>query len=219
MGYFDENKSDIEVLLNGKIIALHSTSTSTYDDENNVLKINLTDGISNWNEIHHSAINYSVEKTLYDVMQDIFRKCYKNNNLLLSDIISNLSDTIVYGVSSQEYKYDNNISANLYETSIMTYLTSIKIPKFTLQEGDLETSLNKILAVAQLCCCVGYQGSQYDIRLYSARPLATKEEKKSSNIIYIMPQKQSTKFEQDIIPLNKYRDIRFEGSGISFVEG
>ena len=173
------------ISINDKEIQHHITVDSPYYNNKNLLELDLTNSLSQWDNIKFSGFTYEFVETLYGVLTNILKK-----NLSLELSIDGMLDTVI------------NIGSE--DVTVKQYLERIIVEDVEVVESSLREAVDKICNIALLQVIENDNG---EIKFISARPLATQDELDTAKVIPLRMQKSD--FEYEILLSNKYEDVDF----------
>lgn len=188
LGYLNAYLFTLELLLNGKAVQKHISTNSPLYTSDRMINLDLTDELSLWDSIKVRSEDFSVGKTLYDVV--IYLATYYPS----IDVATMCDKSIVIGNSTNGRSYD----------SISNYLSSISFTNITtLQEGTLREQFEKVCNCAQLSI---YVTRDNEIKFTSARPI----DSQNVGVIVIPFKKQYSRPDYDLLVSNRYEDVEFK---------
>ena len=144
-----DNNVNIEILSNGNNIQKHITTDSSYKIESKTIELSLSNKLSSWSKINHSAMGLINECSLYDILK-----------FVLMDSIYNSENEILDMLKSNIFTIDG-------EMTIYQYLTNIKIKYPYLEKSFVRDTIDKICQIAQLNV---YENNDGQIIFSSSRP-------------------------------------------------
>lgn len=184
-GYLNKQTFSIVISINDKEIQHHITVDSPYYNNKNLLELDLTNSLSQWDNIKCSGFSHDFVETLYDIL-----------NTMLS--ISGFDEEEIEGM------LDTVINIGSEDVTVKQYLERIIVEDVEAVESSLREAVDKICNIALLQVIENDNG---EIKFISARPLATQDEKDTAKVIPLRMQKSD--FEYEILLSNEYEDVDF----------
>jgi len=184
-GYLNKQTFSIVISINDKEIQHHITVDSPYYNNKNLLELDLTNSLSQWDNIKCSGFSHDFVETLYDIL-----------NTMLS--ISGFDKEEIEGM------LDTVINIGSEDVTVKQYLERIIVKDVEAVESSLREAVDKICNIALLQVIENDNG---EIKFISARPLATQDEKDTAKVIPLRMQKSD--FEYEILLSNEYEDVDF----------
>jgi len=184
-GYLNKQTFSIVISINDKEIQHHITVDSPYYNNKNLLELDLTNSLSQWDNIKCSGFSHDFVETLYDIL-----------NTMLS--ISGFDEEEIEGM------LDTVINIGSEDVTVKQYLERIIVEDVETVESSLREAVDKICNIALLQVIENDNG---EIKFISARPLATQDEKDTAKVIPLRMQKSD--FEYEILLSNEYEDVDF----------
>jgi len=184
-GYLNKQTFSIVISINDKEIQHHITVDSPYYNNKNLLELDLTNSLSQWDNIKCSGFSHDFVETLYDIL-----------NTMLS--ISGFDEEEIEGM------LDTVINIGSEDVTVKQYLERIIVEDVEAVESSLREAVDKICNIALLQVIENDNG---EIKFISARPLATQDEKDNAKVIPLKMQKSD--FEYEILLSNEYEDVDF----------
>jgi len=185
-GYLNKQTFTIVISINDQEVQHHITIESPYYNNQRFLELNLTNSLSQWNNINFLGFSYEFTETLYEVLTSIFSISLD----MESEDVDDMLDTVI------------NIGSE--DITVKQYLNRIIIEDIDLEQSSLREAVDKVCNVALLQVIENDEG---EIKFISARPLATQDEKDNAKVIPLKMQKKE--FEYEILLSNKYEDVDF----------
>lgn len=186
LGYLNMNLFTLYLYVNNKLLQEHISTTNPFYSQNQKLKLELSNDLSNWNNTNIAETAYSSTIRMYGFLTTILNKVRTYTS---AEIDAMLTNKII--------DVDNS------EVSIETYFRDMYISPFTLQSGSVLEALNKICETAQLNCLFDDSGN---LKFYSARPIKFSDEK----VIVIPFEKQFSVLNYSILTDNRYDTVVYE---------
>lgn len=184
-GYLNKQTFSIVISINDKEIQHHITVDSPYYNNKNLLELDLTNSLSQWDNIKCLGFSHDFVVTLYDTL-----------NTMLS--ISGFDEEEIEGM------LDTVINIGGEDVTVKQYLERIIVEDEEIVESSLREAVDKICNIALLQVIENDNG---EIKFISARPLATQDEKYNAKVIPLKMQKSD--FEYEILLSNEYEDVDF----------
>ena len=184
-GYLNQETFAITISINDKEVQHHIASDSPYYNNKNLLELDLTNSLSQWDNIKCLGFSHDFVETLYDTL-----------NTMLS--ISGFDEEEIDGM------LDTVINIGSEDVTVKQYLERIIVEDVETVESSLREAVDKICNIALLQVIENDNG---EIKFISARPLATQDELDTAKVIPLRMQKSD--FEYEILLSNEYEDVDF----------
>lgn len=181
-GIIENSNMKIELYINDNKVQTHTTSDSSYVEEERILRLQLTNGFSKWNKITYVGRPLTSAMYADELLIEVLKTLEYNDN----QIEKSLSNLIVFG--------PNNVTG-----TIKDYLHTIRIPYPYLKSASYRETIDKFCNLAQL----NVYADEDDLPIFvSARPVASVKE--MANAIKIPPAMQISNVSKTIVLKNKY---------------
>ena len=184
-GYLNKQTFSIVISINDKEIQHHITVDSPYYNNKNLLELDLTNSLSQWDNIKCLGFSYDFVATLYDTLHTML-----SSSGFDDEEIDGMLDTVI------------NIGSE--DVTVKQYLERIIVEDIDVVESSLRQAVDKICNIALLQVIENDNG---EIKFISARPLATQDELDTAKVIPLRMQKSD--FEYEILLSNEYEDVDF----------
>ena len=184
-GYLNKQTFSIVISINDKEIQHHITVDSPYYNNKNLLELDLTNSLSQWDNIKCLGFSYDFVATLYDTLHTML-----SSSGFDDEEIDGMLDTVI------------NIGGE--DVTVKQYLERIIVEDIDVVESSLRQAVDKICNIALLQVIENDNG---EIKFISARPLATQDELDTAKVIPLRMQKSD--FEYEILLSNEYEDVDF----------
>ena len=191
-GIIENSNVPVEVWLNGKKIRTHITTDSDYEENAQLLKFQMTNGLSNWDNLTYGGRAMTRNESLDIILREVLENLYTK-----AEVTKALSTKIVFGA-------DDKVG------TVEQYLSTINIPYAYLNSDTYRNTVNKICDVAQLQC---YADSDDKPVFVSSRPVATQEE--IDNAVRVKSYTNITNLQRSVILKNKYDGIDGEATKVT----
>ena len=190
-GVMPNSNVNIDLFVNGNQVQQHISEDSSYESNNKLFNVSLTNNLQDWNNIKYAGLGIQLNKmTLYEILQQIFKA-----TLNIDDIDFMLGNQMYYGTSNTR-------------GTVKDYLQLIEIPNPFLEESTLNDAITKICTIAQLTVIKDNDGI---IQFLSARPKMVSDE----TILCIPSKMQDSQPTKDLILKNKYINANVETFNVS----
>lgn len=184
-GIIENSNMKIELYINDNKVQTHTTSDSSYVEEERILRLQLTNGFSKWDNLTY--IGRPLTSAMYadELLIEVLKTLEYNDE----QIEKSLSSTVVYGNEG-------------FTASVKEYLHTIYIPYPYLKSASYRETIDKFCNLAQL----NVYADEDDLPIFvNARPVASIKE--IPNAIKILPHNQISNVSKTIVLKNKYDGI------------